>query len=316
MTPAADWPKKIAIVGAGAVGGYYGARLAQAGHQVHFLLRGEAATQVKKHGWHIRSVDGDFSLRPDQIGSVATDTLDIGPSDLIIIALKTTQNTALLTHLPPLLHDHTTLLTLQNGLGADEFLAQHFGAPRVLGGLCFVCLNTTAPGHIAHLAQGRIALGSYLSSPTLDPRLSLLKNHFISAHIPCSTVPSLSQARWEKLLWNIPYNGLSIAAGGLDTAALMADAHWREEVRALMEEVLTAAAALSHPIDPTWVERHLTATAGMGPYRPSSLIDYQAGRPVELEALWGEPLRRAQSAGATTPRLAALYAQLRLLLEK
>jgi 2-dehydropantoate 2-reductase len=308
--PPTDWPKKITIVGSGAVGGYYGARLAQAGHQVHFLVREPTYTAVKNHGWQIRSLAGDFTLTLTDIASLTTDTRDIGPSDLVIIALKTTQNDALLTHIPPLLNERTTLLTLQNGLGADDFLAHHFGPARVLGGLCFVCLNTTAPGHIWHQAQGRIALGAYLTSTSLDPRLTLLSQHFTAAHVPCTTVTSLAQARWEKLLWNIPYNGLSIAAGGLDTAALMADPHWRLEIRALMEEVLSAAATLDYPIDPAWITRHLTATAGMGSYRPSSLIDYQSGRPVEIEALWGEPLRRAQAAGATTPRLEKLYHQL------
>jgi 2-dehydropantoate 2-reductase len=208
--------------------------------------------------------------------------------------------------LPPLLHEKTVLLTLQNGLGSDEFLAARFGAQRVIGGLCFVCLNRTAPGVIRHIAQGQIALGEFEGAPRARTRE--LATEFERCGVPCRLVDSLAAERWRKLAWNVPFNGLSIAAGGIDTSKILSDPDLNELARELMREVIDGAARLGF----TWPEDigtiHMSATETMGAYRPSSLIDFLAGREVETEAIWGEPLRRATAAGASMPCLRMLYA--------
>ena len=152
---------RLAIIGAGAVGGYYGSRLAQAGLDVHFLLRSDLET-VRAQGLHIRSIKGDFHLPAPHIHAT---TAEIGPCDVVIIALKSTANAALPDLIRPLLHADTKLLTLQNGLGNEEFLADHFGSERVIGGLCYVCINRTAPGVIDHSAQGLVVIGDPQGPP-------------------------------------------------------------------------------------------------------------------------------------------------------
>jgi 2-dehydropantoate 2-reductase len=301
-----DTVGKIAIVGAGAVGCYYGGRLAQHGRDVHFLMRSDYET-VRRDGLHITSPLGDANLRVNVYKSAA----DIGRCDLVIIAMKATSNEALLELIPPLLDEGTLLLTLQNGLGNEEFLAHHFGAQRVLGGLCFVCINRTAAGVIHHMAQGRIHLGEHTRSP--QPRTHALAAILNQSGIDCVIEPSLAAARWKKLVWNIPFNGLSIGEGGIDTAAILADPRIEQRIRDLMTEIIATAQALGHSIAFDLITDMIERTRTMAQYRPSSLIDYQEGREVELEPIWGEPLRQAVEAQLFMPHVAALYEQLKSL---
>ncbi len=302
MAAAPDLPSspRIAVVGGGAIGGYYGGRLAEHGHDVHFLLRSDFK-QVRDHGLQIISPDGDAHLRV----SCADRAQDIGPCDLVIIGIKATGNDGLPALLRPLIHERTALLLLQNGLGGDEFLAQHFGAERVLGGLCFVCINRTAPGVIQHLAQGRISLGEF-SGPSF-PRTHQIAALFQSSKVDCKVEQSLAAARWHKLVWNIPFNGLSVVAGGLDTAAILADAGLEKLVRGLMTEVIDGATRLGYKLPDHLADKMVASTKPMLAYKTSSLLDYEAGREVEIEPIWGEPYRRALAAGASVPRLEMLY---------
>ena len=290
-------PARIAIIGSGAVGCYYGGRLAQHGNDVHFLMRRDL-NHVLAHGLTIHSVHGDFQLPNVQAHG---DTQSIGPSDLVIITLKATDNKALLDLIPPLLKPDTMLLTLQNGLGIEPWLAEHFGSARVLGGLCFVCINRTSPGVIEHYSQGAVTLGEYERPP--QPRSESLASEWQRCGIECVVAPDLLQARWRKLVWNIPFNGLAIAAGGIDVGQILANPGHRAQAIALMEEVIAIAKTLGHPLPEDLLADQLARTEQMGPYKPSSLIDYHAGRPVELEAIWGEPLRQGQHAGACVEQL-------------
>ncbi len=296
---------RIAIIGSGAVGCYYGGRLAQHGNEVHFLLRSDYA-HVKQHGLKIRSHLGDFDL--PQVNCHRS-TAEIGACDLVIIAMKATANEVLLELLPPLMKPDTMILTLQNGLGSDDFLAQSFGSERVLGGLCFVCINRIAPGVIHHIAQGQIALGEHSGAP--QARTLALAAELERCGIECKVEPSLITARWKKLVWNIPFNGLSIAAGGKDTAAILADPALEQRVRDLMREIIETAGQLGHAIPLSLIEDMIERTRTMSAYKPSSLIDFLDGREVELDAIWGEPMHRAAAAGIAMPQVERLHQELK-----
>lgn len=301
---------RIAIVGSGAVGCYYGGRLAQHGHDVHFLLRSDYAA-VKANGLHVRSCDGDFDL--PQVNCHRS-TAEIGPCDVVIVAMKTTANEALPGLLPPLLTPDTLILTLQNGLGSDDFLAECFGSERVLGGLCFVCINRIGPGEIEHFAQGHISLGEHSGPP--QPRTHALAELLEGSRISCGIEENLLTARWKKLVWNIPFNGLSIAAGSVDTAAILADPALEQRVRDLMQEIIETAGRLGHSIPLSLIDDMIERTRTMDGYKPSSLVDFLAGREVELDTIWGEPLHRARIAGLPMPKLEELYEELRVRLRK
>ncbi len=298
---------KFAVVGAGAVGCYYGGKLAAAAEDVHFLMRADLA-QVRSSG--LKVISDEEAFRLEKVNVHAT-SAEIGQCDAVLIALKTTSNEALEQLIPPLLHEQTCLLTLQNGLGNEEYLAERFGIERVLGGLCFVCLNRLEPGVIRHFGHGTLSIGEF-GKPSSDRSREIVAR-FKTSGIASRAVDDLIGERWRKLVWNIPFNGLAIAAGGVTVDRILKDPALRNEARELMGEVIEAAHGAGHSIPASFMDEQIARSYSMGPYRPSSLIDYQAGRAVEVESIWGEPLRRATSAGVAVPRMRILHTLLREL---
>jgi 2-dehydropantoate 2-reductase len=296
----------IAIVGTGAVGAYYGGRLAQHGHDVHFLLRGDYAA-VKKNGWTVRSCAGDFAI-PAQSVHAYDDPRKMPKADLVIVTLKTTANDQFDALIRPLLKDTTTVLTLQNGLGNEERLADLFGPERILGGMCFVCINRLEPGVVHHIAEGTITLGEF--RPTDPARVQRIADIFQASQIPCRVLDDLRYGRWEKLVWNIPFNGLS-AALDQTTDLLIGTPAGEALVADLMQEVLAAARAVGVELPASLIRVKIEQTRGMGAYKTSMHLDMKSGRAMEVEAIFGFPVRAAQAAGGSVPRLEMLY---RLLL--
>jgi 2-dehydropantoate 2-reductase len=316
---------KIAVVGCGALGSFYGAKLCRAGEEVHFLLRSDYEV-VRKKGVFVRSKDGDFHVNP----KCARAPEHIGVSDLVLIGLKTTANAELPRLLNAMVGPRTAVLTLQNGLGNEEALADLYPGEQILGGLCFVCLNRLEPGVIHHIDHGRIIFGEFGRWP--EPRTHDIASMFRNAGVPCKVTENLAAAHWEKLVWNIPFNGLGVAScAGLEavlsgklgdgklagpcltTDKLLADARWEKLVRELMLEVIAAANALGYGLDQDLADININRTRTMGAYQPSTLVDFERGQPLELESLFLEPLRLAQKAGRSVPRLQALCSVLQAL---
>jgi 2-dehydropantoate 2-reductase len=302
MSERVGWEfRSIAVVGSGAVGLYYGGRLAAAGEDVRFLLRSDFP-EVSKRGLQVESIAGDFSV--PKVAAFRSPE-EIGPVDLVIVAWKATSNRHLAEVLPPLLHPETQVLTLQNGLGNCEALAEMVGEERVLGGLCFVCINRLSPGRVSHSGGGRVAIGEWRAGES--GRAQRVAARFQAALVPAVPVDDLEQTQWEKLVWNIPFNGLSIAEGGVTTDLLLASPEMELEIRAIMAEVLRAARALGVSLGDGLIDSNVERTRPMGAYRTSSMIDFVEGREVELGPIWEEPLRRAREAGVEMPRTEALY---------
>lgn len=295
----------VAVVGSGAIGLYYGGRLAAAGVDVRFLLRADFAA-ISRAGLKVASVHGDFDVPQVQAFRTAA---EIGPVDLVIVAWKATANPLLGNVLPPLLHGATQVLTLQNGLGNCEEIAALTGSARVLGGLCFVCINRLAPGSVHHSAGARVDIGEW--RPGVPGRALEIARCFKGAGVPAVAVANLEQAQWEKLVWNIPFNGLSVAEGGVTTDVLLASAATEQEIRALMAEVIAAGRALGLQLADDLIDYNINRTRPMGPYRTSSMLDFVAGRELEVNAIWQEPLRRAQAAGVAMPHTVELLRRIR-----
>jgi len=298
-------PRRIGIVGTGAVGGWYAALLAAAGHDVRCLARRDYAV-IHERGLRVISPSG---ARTQRVTLATDDPARIGVVDLVIVAAKTTANAGLPGLIGPLLGPDTTLLTLQNGMGNAEVLAGIAGPSRVVAGLCFVCINRTAPGVIETTLPGYVRMAA--AKGPANERVRATVGLFAEAGVDCKAEDSLEAVLWKKLCWNIPFNGLSIAAGGLTTDRILADPSLRARARALMEEVRAAAAARGAPFTPEHLERQFTVTEGMGAYRTSSLIDYEEGREVEVDPIWTIPLERGTSAGVPMPELARLLADIR-----
>jgi len=315
---------KIAVVGCGAVGSYYGAMLCRAGADVHFLLRSDYDV-VRREGLLIRTPAGDFQVRPH----AARSPEEIGVCELVLIGLKTTANDQFPNLLPPLVGPKTAVLTLQNGLGNEEGLAKLLRADQIMGGLCFVCLNRLAPGVILHLVHGLIVLGEFQRPPL--PRTHEVATMFIRAGVPCKVAANLAQAHWEKLVWNIPFNGLGVAgaagyeamSGGgrqvsgvgecLTTDKLLNDQRWENLVREVMREVIAIGRALGYELADELADEQIRRTRAMGAYKASTLLDFESVQPLELDSMFLAPWREAQRMGVAAPRLTALVDVLRNL---
>jgi 2-dehydropantoate 2-reductase len=303
--------RRYAVIGLGAVGGLYGARLQAAGHEVHFVVRSDA-DHVRQHGIDLRSVYGDVRL--DEV-SVFTDPAEVPEVDAVIVALKTTANDALARLLPPLVHDDSLVLVLQNGLGVEAEAARAARTGTVVGGMAFVCSNRLGPGQIHHMDYGAVSLAEYRpdGEPAgITPAVEALASDLEAAHVEVRPQPDLVSARWRKLVWNIPYNGLSVVLDA-GTDELMADDVTRTLVEDLMGDVLAGAAADGGSIEPEFVDTMLGYTDEMTPYRTSMKLDYDEGRPLELEAIYHRPIEAARAGGVELPRVEALYRQLRFL---
>ncbi|MGD7652873.1 MAG: 2-dehydropantoate 2-reductase [Verrucomicrobiales bacterium] len=292
--------ESVAVVGAGAVGLYYGGRLAEAGEETAFLVRSDFPA-LAEHGLVVESAHGDFRLERVRC---FRDAAEIGPVDLVVVSWKATANGRFPEVLPPLLHDGTQVLTLQNGLGNCEAIAAITGPERVLGGLCFVCINRIRPGLIRHSAGGRVSIGEFADGEA--GRAEEIVRRFKAANVPAKFAPDLRKAQWEKLVWNMPFNGLSVAEGGVTTDVLLDNGPVEDEVRAVMGEVTAAARALGLDLDEELIDSNIERTRPMGPYKTSSMIDFVEGREVELEPIWREPIRRAADAGVAMPRAQAM----------
>ena len=296
-----------AVVGTGALGMYYGAKLAQSGVPVSFLARRDLA-HLQKHGVQVRCPFGDFHLHP--VRACGTPE-QIGPVDLVLVCIKATANADLKKLIPPLLGPDTVVCTLQNGLGNEELLASIAGQERILGGVCHVCVSRPEPGVARNMACTDIKFSDLSGGDT--PRARSLAKIFTTAEVNCTVAPSIGAARWYKLVWNVPFNGLGIAGGmgGRDTHQVLEDPALQQEAKDLMTEVLAASAKLGYSQEPGLIEKEIARTRTMGHYKSSSQLDWEAGRPVELESIWGETLRRGTAAGVSMPHLQKLYEKLK-----
>jgi 2-dehydropantoate 2-reductase len=304
--------RTYAVIGAGALGSYYGARLSHAGCDVHFLLHSDYY-HVKRHGLRIVSKkEGDFSLsnpwvypRPE----------DMPRCDVALIALKTTANAALPAILPHVLAPGGVALVMQNGLAIEPDVAAIVGPERVMGALAFLCCNKLGPGDVLHIDYGNVRLGEHSAGGEprgITPRMLAIADDFRRAGIPVELEADLVLARWKKLVWNIPYNGLAVLLDAT-TDRLMDDPSSRALCIALMHEVRAGAAAQGRVIEPGFVDQMVDYTDKMEPYLPSMKLDYDARREVEVEAIYGNPLRAAAAAGVSLPRIESLYHELKFL---
>ena len=298
---------KVAIVGTGAVGGFYGGMLASAGADVRFLFR-STYDDVMRDGLSLVLHESNESFFVEPLHAYR-DSSDIGVCDWVIVAAKATANVKLGEILSPLVDENTCLLTLQNGMGNVERLVELFGNRRtVVGGLCFTCINRTSPTVVESILPGYVQFGQVGQSLTNKARE--IMDAFAEAGVDAREAASLDEALWRKLCWNIPFNGLSVAAGGITTDKILADPVLARRARYLMEELQQAATAYGVEIEDRFLDRQFTLTEPMGSYKPSSLIDFLAGREVEVDAIWGEPLRRGEAAGVRMPELKKLHEEL------
>ncbi len=300
--------RSYAILGTGALGGYYGARLHHAGCDVRFLLHSDYR-HVAAHGLKVESKDGDFSILEPQ---AYDDPARMPPVDVAVVCLKTTHNHLLPKLIRPVLKPDGAVLMMQNGLDIEQAAAEVAPGAPILGGLAFLCSNKVGPGHIHHLDYGAIRLGAYRTDGAPAGVTDLMRAvgaDFERAGIPIQLEEDLVLARWKKLVWNITYNGLSVIHQ-CTTDVLMGDPEKRAMCEAVMREVLAAAAGCGRIIDPGFITFMMQTTDKMASYQPSMLLDDQQRRPLEIQAIYGNPLAAARAAGVDCPLISQIHEKL------
>ncbi len=296
------------IVGMGAIGGFYGGRLAHAGRTVRFLSHSDYE-YVLQHGLTVDSCDGSFHL--DHIDAYGA-AQDMPKSDVVIVGLKTVKNHDVLPQLlRPIVDDNTVVVLIQNGIGLEEDLQQLFPGLSIVAGLAFICSAKVSPGRINHQCYGSINLGNY-SCP--QDKFQLLLQDLQSAGLQVAEVPYL-EARWKKAVWNMPFNGMTVALN-TSTDKLLKTPATRQLIYDQMMEVIGAANALGvDTITREFADKMMQMTDAMVPYSPSMKLDFDYHRPMEIEYLYTRPIAEAKKVGFEMPKLAMLEAELRFISE-
>ena len=302
---------RYGIIGTGAIGGYYGAKLAHAGQEVHFLLHSDYE-YVKQHGLQVDSCDGSFHL--DDVNAYGQ-TKDMPACDVVLVGLKSVNNDKLPALLPPLLHDKvakvkTLVVLIQNGIGVEEDVQKMFPDVQLAAGLAFICSAKTKPGLVSHQCYGSINLANY--SCRDEALMQAVVDEFREAGIETGLV-EYHEARWKKAVWNMPFNGMTVALH-TQTDLLLKNASTRQLIREQMMEVVGAAQHLGvKNVDEAFVDKMIDMTDSMTPYSPSMRLDYDFHRPMEIYYLYTRPLEMAREAGYRMPKLEMLEAELRFL---
>ena len=293
------------IIGTGAIGGYYGGCLMKAGRQVSFLLHSDYE-HVRDHGLQIDSCDGSFHL--DHVDAYCN-TRQMPKTDVVMVCLKSTNNHLLKDMLEPIVDNHTTVVLIQNGIGLEDDLQRLFPQAAIVAGLAFICSGKVGPGHVSHQCYGQINLGNY-SCP--EGMFRSLLADLTSAGIRAAEVP-YAEARWKKAVWNMPFNGMTVALN-TSTDQLLRHPATRQLIYDQMMEVVGAAQALGVTgLDAAFADKMMQMTDAMVPYSPSMKLDFDNHRQMEIPYLYTRPIAEAAKAGFDMPKLAMLEAELRFI---
>jgi 2-dehydropantoate 2-reductase len=297
---------RYGVIGTGGIGGFYGGMLANSGQEVHFLFNSDF-DHVRNHGLKVDSIFGNFHL--NNVHAYAS-TKDMPVCDVVLVGLKTTSNYLLKSLLPPLIGPKTTVILIQNGLGNEARLAADFPQLSIAGGLGFICSGKFGPGYIVHSEHGKITIGSHQGDNLAV--LQQVNNDFEAAGVPTEVSEDLLASRWKKLVWNVPYNGLTVVMNAL-TADLMTHPATYQLCKELMLEIIGAANACGVRVSPNFAQVMLEYTLDMKPYAPSMKLDFDHKRALEIDAIYTAPLEAAERAGFSMPKVRMLEQQLRFI---
>jgi 2-dehydropantoate 2-reductase len=300
--------ERIAVIGAGALGSFYGAKLQQAGYPVQYQT--SLAEQIPNAKLRVQSIWGDFELPVEAF----RDPQGMEAADLILIATKAIPDLDYSKLLSPIIKDSSALILLQNGINQEERLQEAFPRNVILGALAFTCIHRTSPGEIEHIDYGLIKLGPHKKEYALmGKRVAEIMDE---AGIKVEFATHLRRLRWEKLLWNIPFNSLSVALGGVSTREMIASEHSLDLVYKLMHETWSIAKAEGINLNESLIDQMVENTQKMTPYKTSMLLDYENRRPMEVEAILGEPLTMAMRHRVRVDTIYTIYRLLHYLNEK
>jgi len=293
----------VLIVGAGAIGAFYGGVLARAGCDVSVVARSDYDA-VARDGFRVASTIGDLSFRPRKVLRAAE-----GEFDIVFVALKLTRGVDRVAMIRPALGPGTAIVLVVNGIDVEQEVAEAFPGHELLSGVAYAAASREAPGHVRHHSQyTRLILGRYPSgaSETADRLAELLKKGGSS----CQVVEDIVGARWMKCAWNTVFNPISAIGGGLGSKDMLASGESVAFAHAAISEVCAVAKAAGHPLPEDTADKQIAGTQRMANHVSSMGQDWLAGRPMETEAILGNAVRIARRLQVPAPRLESLYALL------
>lgn len=317
----------VAIVGTGAVGGYYGARLWESGnYNVKFQMRGANYIVSTRDGFRVNSIDGDIFIPPTQLETFINPE-DVGPVDWVIVSIKSSSLSDIPDLICPLIDSNRTrILAIMNGLIEEDLIrllkdsvGEEFCAA-LYGGMALVCSNRIGPGHIEHSFAGLLTGGIAMSREdfTDHDNQQAFRELWAPTSIDIAFEHSLLGGRWRKCLWNLPFNGISVAMNGITVDKIVNDPGLRHLACMIMDETVAVANAdlAAHGFGKEFYlcdidkEKMMDLSDNMGAYRTSTMIDFVEGRPLEVHYLFTKPLERARSLGVHVPYMEALVTQI------
>ncbi|PJZ69459.1 2-dehydropantoate 2-reductase [Leptospira perolatii] len=299
--------EKILVVGSGAIAGLYGGKLSQAGCKVDFLVRSEVEL-LRKCGFQINSVWGDFHFHPENVFGPSED-IDLDKYDFIFCCLKVLPEIRIKKILGREPSKNTALVLLQNGIGIEAPVSEDFPNSEIISGLAFVCANRLSPGVISHIDYGALNFGSWNRNDS--PKSKRISELFSNVGVPTEYSDDIRSARWKKLMWNAPFNPLSVITGGCDTTRLLSDPVCKRMIFEIMQEVQMLGESFGAVFPENFIENLMDMSDKMKPYKTSMLLDFEAGRKMETEAILGNAVRMAKEKNLEIPRINTLYAILR-----
>ncbi len=304
------YPKdiKVLVIGSGAIGGLYGGKLAQIGAKVSYVCRSDYEA-IKNNGIRVKSIWGDFSFRPEKVITSCEQYQE--EPDFILVCLKVLPEIDVPSIIRPAVGEKTSIVLIQNGIDIEKNIYKKFPANELISVLAFVCSNRIEPGVIHHLDYGLLRMGSYPEG--ISEKTEALKQLFDLAKVPCELTRDVVKARWQKLVWNAPFNPLSVLLGGANTSEMLKDKNMRNLIYEIMKEVCLIAETIGKPLSENVAEEMITLTEKMTPYKTSMLLDFEAKRPMEVEAILGNAVRIAQKHKVKVPKLETIYSILSML---
>ncbi|HYE37453.1 2-dehydropantoate 2-reductase [Methylocaldum sp.] len=298
---------KVLVIGTGAVGSFYGSLLAKQGAEVSVVARSDYE-HVKVHGIEITSETklGNYHFRPQAVVRNAAELTE--KPDYVLLCIKVVEQADRVGLLKDAVGPDTSIVLISNGIDIEDEIARTFPNNELISGLAFICVTRTAPGKIWHQSYGRLALGNYPRG--LSEKARALCSAFEQSGINCAASEDIVTARWQKCVWNAPFNPLSVLSAGLSTNDILSTQE--SFVRNIMEEICLIAKATGHTLPSDIVDKNIDSTYNMPPYKTSMLLDFEAGRPMETEVILGNAVRAGRKAGAPIPHLESVYALMKL----
>ncbi len=300
----------VMMIGAGAVGGFFGARLVKAGVPCTFLLRPRTLAAVKQKGLSVHSVDESFTVYP----VASDDPRDLPAAELIILSVKRYDLDEVLNQLRPVLSEKTTVLTLQNGVDTETRIQELVPHVPVVGGVAYIYSRIAEPGVIEHYKKGAVAIGAWSSSPPPGLALSSIKALFEEAGITCQVVEDIRRTKWEKMCWNVAFNPLTVLINDRVSKAL-SHPEMRVMIRLIVEEAVAVARADGVTLAPDIADKVIQWSQEIRDIHTSMFDDWKAGRRTEIDFLNGYIVRRGSLLGIPTPVNEAVCALVKTITE-